>query len=126
MLGARHHGRALALVAVLLSLATARAQAHPPAVLRTLVAPPAQDTVTATVQSVRENGIAVITGVQFALKLTFIAVDSTSAIRKGGAAVALADLQPGDLVTVRYRETEAGKVAEAIVVEPPRRQGGGT
>lgn len=86
------------------------------------LAAPATDSLTATVRYVREHGIDVITGVQVALSLTYIALDSSTVIRKEGAPVTLANLKPGDLVTIEYRETPRGKVARSIVVEPPVRR----
>jgi hypothetical protein len=33
-------------------------------------------------------------------------------------------LEPGDIITIRYQETEQGKVAQSIIVEPPRQEDG--
>ena len=125
MLGVNRSALALVLGAVVLALMTAAGRARPtarPAAPTAASHAPSPDSLTGTVRYVREGGIDVITGVQFALKLTYIAVDSATVIRKQGASIAMDTLQPGDLVTVHYRETERGKVAQSVVVHPPRRE----
>lgn len=124
MVGAPQRIRVLLLTAALLSLVSPGVQARPTVLPTAPSVHVQQDSVTGTVRSVRETGIEVITGVQFALRLTYIAVDSTTAIRKEGSSVTLSTLKPGDLVTVRYRATDEGMVAEVIRVEAGREGGG--
>jgi hypothetical protein len=107
---------AITLVTVAGSAVPTPAGAAPTAsIVHTGLAP---DSLTATIRYVREHGIDVITGVQLALKLTYIVVDTSTAIRKDGESVAVTALKPGDLVTIHYRETERGKVAQRIEVHP--------
>ncbi len=87
--------------------------------------PAAQDTLTATVRYVHaeRGGIDVITGFHLALELTYIHVRESTRIETGGRSVSLEDLKPGDLIKVRYEETDEAKVAESIEVIR-RREGG--
>jgi hypothetical protein len=116
-----------ALGVMLFTLVAAAGQPHATVATQEPTAAPtaaAPDSLTATVRSVREGGIEVITNVQYAIKLTFIAIDSTTVINKQGETIAMQRLEPGDIITIRYQETEQGKVAQSIIVEPPRQEGG--
>lgn len=112
---------ATALGAVCLVLATATGQTRPEPDHR---APEigdgtvllAQDSLTATVRSVGERGIEVIRGVQYFLRITYIAVDSATVIVRDGESSSMEELERGDLVTVHYRETDRGMVARRIVI----------
>ena len=127
MSGATRPALAATLGAVLLALAAVSGPAHGTAspTVRSTLTFLATDSLTATVRYVRDGGIDVITGVQFALELTHIVVDSSAVIRKGGAPAPMQALRPGDLVTIQYEETERGKVAESIVVHRPLRREAG-
>lgn len=110
-----------ALGAACLTLVSATVQAHSDPSPRGPGAAPwavlsSQDSLTATVRSVGESGIEVIRGVQYFLKITYVAVDSATVIVRDGQPASMEELGRGDLVTVHYRQTERGTVARRIVI----------
>lgn len=82
------------------------------------------DTLTATVRQVGESGLEVVTGVQLALKLYYVYVDENTRVSAAGRTTTLDDLEPGQVVRIRYHVSGERKVAEVIeVVEVPRTGG---
>ena len=73
------------------------------------------DTLVGTVRSVREGaGVEIVTGFHLALKVVYVRVEPDTRIEVEGRSARLDDLRPGQVVRVRYEETDAGKMAEMI------------
>lgn len=96
-----------------------------PAPIRPTAEAQQADTLTATVRQVNEGrGFEVITGVQLALKLYYVYVDEDTRVVMDERPATVDDLQPGQVVRIRYRRSGERMVAEAIeLVEVPGRGG---
>jgi hypothetical protein len=81
--------------------------------------------ITATVRAVDDEAqeIEILSGVGFALRIHSIKVGPGCQVTIGGQQAALSELKPGQVVRVRYRETDEGKVALAIDTPPPPPRG---
>jgi hypothetical protein len=128
MLSAKVPAAALALTLLLILTPTPATPAEGPTLAAPLfpnvVAQPA-DTVVGTVRSVREGaGVEVVTGFHLALKVVYVRVDPETRIEVEGQPARLGDLQPGQVVRVRYDETDAGKMAQMIESVRPAGEGG--
>jgi hypothetical protein len=98
--------RAVALAAtLLLPAAVAAAQQDVPYVYQ------------GTVQAVTSGTVTVITGMGLALRLVEMRTTPTTSIVSEGAAVALDDLRPGDVVRADCRSTDGGLVADRIEIK---------
>lgn len=82
------------------------------------------DTLTATVRRVGESGLEVITGVQLALKLYYLHVNENTRVSLPARTSTLDDLQPGQVVRIRYHVRGDRKIAEVIeIIDVPRKGG---
>jgi hypothetical protein len=83
-------------------------------------------TLTATVRDVDTGAhtLKVVTGVGHALRIVKLQLSTECEIKVTGAQAQLADLKPGDIVRIRYRETDEADVAESIETVKPEGNGG--
>lgn len=124
MLGATKPASAPALVAVSLYVLAASACGPAPSPTRTMPASQQFDTLTATVRQVGAGGLEVMTGVQLALKTYYVYVDQSTRVAARGRTVTLDDLEPGQVVRIRYHRNGERMMAEVIeLVEVPGRGG---
>ncbi len=99
----RHVTRSVALAAVLLAPAAAlSAQRELPY------------TYQGTVHTVKNGTVDIIIGVGEAMRLVHMRTQPATAVLGEGAAIALGDLQPGDVVRADCRLTATGLVADKI------------
>jgi hypothetical protein len=94
--------------ALLLQTAGGRAQDRGPH-----TAPYTYEGTVRTVQP-KPASLELITGVGMALRLVRMSVPAAAHIESGGAAIALRDLRPGDVVRAECHQTHAGLVADRI------------
>lgn len=125
MHGATKPASAPALVVVsLYVLAASACGPTPPPRADTMPASQQFDTLTATVRQIGESGLEVMTGVQLALKTYYVYVDQGTRVAARGRTVTLDDLEPGQVVRIRYHRNGERMVAEVIeLVEVPGRGG---
>ncbi len=111
MLGAKLPAAAPALTLLMLLGATAAPTVSPAAPATGQAA----DTLVGTVRSVEEGaGLEIITGFHLALKVVYLRVGPGTQVEVEGQPAELGDLEPGQVVRVRYEETAEGKLAELI------------
>ena len=102
----KHLTRAVALAALLLLPAeTAAAQRDLPYVYQ------------GTVHAVKAGSVDLIIGVGLALRLVHMRTVPRTSIVSEGAALALGDLQPGDVVRADCRLTDSGLIADRIEIK---------
>jgi hypothetical protein len=70
-----------------------------------------------TVQAVTPGSLKLITGMGLALRLVQMRTAPTTSIVSDGAAVALDDLRPGDVVRADCRSTDSGLIADRIEIK---------
>ncbi|NIP57968.1 MAG: hypothetical protein GWM92_02790 [Gemmatimonadetes bacterium] len=84
------------------------------------------DTLRGTVRAVEEGaGVEVITGFHLALRVVYVRVDGETRVTAADRPVALAELEPGQVVRIRLREGVEGPVAATIEAVRPGDAPGG-
>jgi hypothetical protein len=102
----KHLSRAVALATILLlPAAVAAAQRDMPYVYQ------------GTVHAVKSGSVDLITGIGLALRLVHVRTVPATSIVSEGAAVALGDLRPGDIVRADCRMTDKGLIADRIEIK---------
>ena len=70
-----------------------------------------------TVQAVTSGSIKLITGMGLALRLVQMRTTPTTSIVSEGAAMAVDDLRPGDVVRADCRKTDSGLIADRVEIK---------